>query len=108
MFNSSLNNAATIWGVIPDYSAGISLEITTTNKPIPFTGVLIGEQNIWGNGGERLFINDVTAFSSKVSLNSAAGVSSYVFVNKNDEYRVVTPSRWTSITLYPLKGVVNA
>lgn len=104
MFNSSLNNSATIWGVMPDYSAGIS-QSAQVSYTANVDGIILGFN--YTNGNNTLTINGFTFnYNSGNNANIYAGSGFCIPVSKGDTYKMEQAFSGITafLTFYPLKG----
>lgn len=100
------NDKATVvsWGM-PDYSAGVSLSATSSNKTVPGKGWLYWEQSISGDKNAWLYINNnVVGYTRYNASSGSGGASAFVPVDLGDTYKVNQTS-YCKLIFFPCKGV---
>ena len=101
MFNSSLNNNVTLWGVMPDYSAGVNKSVGVTytaevNGYLLFNTIGITSVN-------NLTINDNISINLTTQRDYAQGVAIIIPISAGDSY--LLSGQKNLFVFYPCKGV---
>ena len=101
------NNSSLIAGYsMPDYSAGVSITLSTSDFIIPFKGVIMGGSTPKAGDVEQIiYVNGHIAFQTLPRSSVSASSAVYIPVEKGDVVKTLSaPSSNDVLILYPLKG----
>lgn len=92
---------------VPDYTAGVSLNYTTTNIHFPINGIAYFGYKLSSNTSASIYINDQEFGLGGSSATNFSTQTAYR-VSTDDVYRFQTASNGQFGIIYPLKGEQNA
>ena len=107
--NASTTAKETIvgWGM-PDYTAGVSITISTTDTTITSKGVIMGGWTCTGNNSWKIYVNGEVVVDADMRSSTSSSCAIFIPVEVGDVVKSSVAVGNPVTIFYPYKGVNNA